>query len=206
VVIEPPRVARAKIGVASLFTLGQQVGNLATVKILPILVGAVVLAGALTTTASASTFGVLPPKVPGDIQPETGNVPFEVGHALGVQIYQCNGTAWTFVEPKAVLVTNRLQIISHFAGPTWQHQDGSSVVGALVKPVTVDAKSIPWLLLSAKTTTAGKFGNRLTSTTFIQRINTRGGLAPAASTCTVANAGARKEVPYTADYYFWRKA
>ena len=97
-------------------------------------------------------------------------------------------------------------IISHFAGPTWQHLDGSSVVGQLVKPVTVDPKSIPWLLLSGKTTTVGKFGNRLTQTTFIQRINTRGGLAPAASTCTAANAGARKEVPYTADYFFWRKA
>ena len=46
-----------------------------------------------------------------------------------------------------MLVTNRFQVIHHFAGPTWQHQDGSSVVGQLVKPVTVDAKSIPWLLL-----------------------------------------------------------
>jgi hypothetical protein len=176
------------------------------VKILPTLIGAVVLAGALTTTATATSYPVLPPKVPAEIQPEAGNEPFEVGHALGVQVYQCNGTAWTFVEPKAVLVTNRLQIISHFAGPTWQHQDGSSTQGTLVKLVTVDAKSIPWLLLSAKNQTAGKFGNRLTPTTFIQRINTRGGVEPAASTCTAANAGAKKEVPYTADYYFWRKA
>ena len=61
-----------------------------------------------------------------------------------------------------MLVTNRLQFIHHFAGPTWQDLDGSSVVGQLVKPVTVDAKSIPWLLLSQKSTTPGKFGNRLT--------------------------------------------
>jgi hypothetical protein len=173
---------------------------------LSVALATLVVSGALSSTATATSFPVLPPKVPAEIQPEAGNEPFEVGHALGVQIYQCNGTSWTFVEPKALLVTNRLQIISHFAGPTWQHQDGSSVVGALVKPVTVDAKSIPWLLLSAKTTTAGKFGNRLTQTTFIQRINTRGGIAPAASTCTAATAGVKKEIPYTADYYFWRKA
>ncbi len=175
-------------------------------KILPIALAAVAVSGALASTAGASSFGVLPPKVPAEIQPEAGNVPFEVGHAVGVQVYQCNGAAWTFVEPKAILVTNRLQLIHHFAGPTWQHLDGSSTQGTLVKPATVDPKSIPWLLLSAKNQTAGKFGNRLTPTTFIQRINTRGGIAPAASTCTAATAGAKKEVPYTADYYFWRKA
>lgn len=171
---------------------------------LPIALATIVVSGALVSTAAAS-FPVLPPKVPAEIQPEAGNEPFEVGHALGVQVYACNGTAWTFVEPKAVLVTNRFQFIHHFAGPTWQHQDGSSVVGQLVKPVTVDAKSIPWLLLSKKTTTEGKFGNRLTQTTFIQRVNTRGGIAPAASTCTAAAAGTQQEVPYTADYFFWRK-
>jgi hypothetical protein len=174
---------------------------------LPIAIAAIAVSGVLASTAAATDFPVLPPKVPAEIQPEVGNEPFEVGHALGVQVYQCNGAgAWTFVEPKAVLVTSRLQLIHHFAGPTWQHQDGSSVVGALVKPVTVDVKSIPWLLLSAKTTTAGKFGNRLTQTTFIQRVNTRGGIAPAASTCTAAGAGVKKEIPYTADYYFWRQA
>jgi len=47
--------------------------------------------------------------------------------------------------------------------------------------------------------------NRLTQTTFIQRVNTRGGIAPAASTCTAAAAGTQQEVPYTADYFFWRK-
>jgi hypothetical protein len=173
---------------------------------LPIALAAIAVSGALASTATATTYPVLPPKVPAEIQPEAGNVPFEVGHALGVQIYACNGTAWTFVAPRAVLITSRLRVIHHFGGPTWQHQDGSSVVGQLVKPVTVDPKSIPWLLLSRKDSTEGKFGNFLTPTTFIQRINTRGGLAPAASTCTTANAGAQKEVPYTADYFFWRKA
>jgi len=172
-------------------------------KILPALSAALLISGVLATTATARP--IVEPNVPDEIKVEAGHQLFDIGHAHGVQIYACNGTAWTFVEPKAVLVTNRFQFIHHFAGPTWQHQDGSSVVGQLVKPVTVDAKSIPWLLLSKKTTTEGKFGNRLTQTTFIQRVNTRGGIAPAASTCTAAAAGTQQEVPYTADYFFWRK-
>jgi hypothetical protein len=174
-----------------------------TLSFLPVALAAIAVSGALASTATART--TVPPKVPAELQPPAGAQLFDVGHALGVQVYSCNGTAWTFVEPKAVLVTDRLQFIHHFAGPTWQHQDGSSVVGQLAKPpVTVDPKAIPWLLLSAKSTTAGKFGNRLTKTTFIQRLNTRGGLAPAASTCTAATAGSQKQVPYTADYFFWR--
>ena len=66
----------------------------------------------------------------------------------------------------------------------------------------MDESAIQWLLLEA-TQVGGSAGDRLAETTFIQRINTRGGLAPAASTCTAANAGTQREVPYTADYTFW---
>jgi len=44
----------------------------------------------------------------------------------------------------------------------------------------------------------------LVGTTFIQRLNTTGGLPPAASECDATTVGTRAEVPYTADYYFWR--
>ncbi len=63
-----------------------------------------------------------------------------------------------------------------------------------------DAAAIPWLLLSAASTTPGALGD----TTFIQRVNTTGGLAPAAATCTAAAVGTQAEVPYTADYRFWK--
>lgn len=100
-------------------------------------------------------------------------------------------------------------IITHFAGPTWQAKDGSNVVGqrvngVTVDGVTVDATAIPWLLLSAKSTAAGPDGDRLVNTSYIQRVNTTGGLAPAATECTTATAGKVAEVPYTADYYFWK--
>ena len=40
--------------------------------------------------------------------------------------------------------------------------------------------------------------------TFIQRVNTTGGVAPAAATCNAASAGKVAEIPYTADYHFWK--
>jgi hypothetical protein len=92
-------------------------------------------------------------------------------------------------------------IIHHFAGPSWQAKDGSTVVGKLVNSVTVDPTVIPWLLLSAAATTPGRLGQ----TTFVQRVNTTGGIAPDAATCTPESAGAVQEVPYTADYVFWKK-
>ena len=51
---------------------------------------------------------------------------FLIGHAVGVQIYSCNGVVWSFVAPRANLVDDQGKlIISHFAGPTWQAKDGS---------------------------------------------------------------------------------
>jgi Protein of unknown function (DUF3455) len=148
------------------------------------------------------------PTVPPEIAVEDGHKLFLVGHAVGVQIYQCNATAggyrWAFVGPRAKLYgDNGKPITTHFRGPTWQASDGSTAVGALVRPITVDPTAIPWLLLSA-TGTAGADGDRLAATTFIQRIATTGGLIPAAEECNAGTAGTANEVPYTADYYFWK--
>jgi Protein of unknown function (DUF3455) len=131
---------------------------------------------------------------------------FLVGHAVGVQIYSCNGVAWGFVAPRANLYDNKGKvIITHFGGPTWQAMDGSKVVGRLdAPPVTVDSTAIPWLRLVAASTAAGPDGDRLVATTYIQRIATTGGLAPPAAECNATTAGTVAEVPYTADYYFWK--
>jgi hypothetical protein len=161
--------------------------------------------GALGLFAEGAAAHPKPAVVPPAVQVPAGNKLFLVGHAFGVQIYQCNGTAWTFVAPRASLFDRRARfIISHFAGPTWQHRDGSAVVGTVVNNAPVDG-AIPLLLLSTKPTASGSFPHTLVKTTFIQRLNTRGGLAPAAATCDATTAGTQKEVPYTADYYFWRQ-
>jgi hypothetical protein len=156
----------------------------------------VVTAATLSIAPAASAH-----EVPGAIAVPEGNKLYLKAHAVGVQIYSCNGQAWSFVGPRADLYDRRGKLLgTHFAGPTWQSKDGSRVVAARAGGVNVDPTAIDWLLLSATSTTPGRFGQ----TTFIQRVNTTGGLIPPAADCNASTAGTVKEVPYTADYWFWR--
>jgi Protein of unknown function (DUF3455)/Secreted repeat of unknown function len=135
------------------------------------------------------------PAVPSAIQVAAGNEVFLVGHAVGVQIYSCNGVAWSFVAPRAnVYADNGKLIITHFAGPTWQAKDGSKAVGRAEASVT-DATAIPWLRLAAASTAAGPDGGQLVPTTYVQRIASTGGLAPPAAECNAMTAGTVDEVP-----------
>jgi hypothetical protein len=67
----------------------------------------------------------------------------------------------------------------------------------------VSPTAIARLLLSTTATPAPQGGGLLADATFVQRLFTVGGLAPAASTCHTTTAGAKAEVPYTAEYVFW---
>jgi hypothetical protein len=160
-----------------------------------------------SATASADTDA---PTLPDRIQvTEEGHKPFLLAHAVGVQIYACSPTAdgpkWRLVAPRADLYGEGGKLIAtHFGGPTWQAKDGSSVRGQREAGVTVDETAIQWLRLKADTPTAGPDGDRLKPTTYIQRIATTGGLPPDAAGCNAATAGTVNEVPYTADYYFWK--
>ena len=112
---------------------------------------------------------------------------------------------WGFVAPRANLYDDHGKlIITHFAGPTWQAKDGSRVVG---RPKKCHRRSHrhPLGAAVAASTAAGPDGDRLVATTYVQRIATTGGLAPPAAECNVATAGTVAEVPYTADYYFWKR-
>ena len=143
--------------------------------------------------------------------PPTGNKVFLVAHATGVQIYKCTNTAtgpaWTLLAPEADLVGNNDKnvIVKHFAGPTWQAKDGSTVTK---DPLTANksalgaAGAIPWLLIKTNAA-AGPNGDRLARTTFIQRINTVGGLAPT-SGCGASTLNTETRVDYQADYVFWK--
>ena len=134
-----------------------------------------------------------------------GNKPFLDTRAVGVQIYTCNGSAWTLVAPRADLYAyNGKRIGTHFGGPTWQAKDGSRVVGRVVARATFYPTAIPWLLLEAASTAEGPDGGRFAHTTFIQRFNTTGGLPPAAAACNADEAGTTAEVPYSAEYRFWK--
>jgi hypothetical protein len=142
------------------------------------------------------------PDVPEALAVPDGNKLAFVLPAEGVQIYDCKaaadgGMGWLFRAPEADLFDRRGRLAgSHYAGPTWEALDGGTVVAARVAGASVDASAIPWLLLQA-TSHTGK--GRMADVTFIQRVNTTGGLAPAGS-CEM---GAVAEVDYTADYLFY---
>ena len=123
----------------------------------------------------------------------------------GSQIYLCqhaaDGYAWKLQAPDAQLFDQNGKLMGHhFAGPTWEAADGSQVSGKLAASVpSPDGASIPWLLL---TVTSHKGTGLMSRVESVQRLETHGGLAPAAS-CDVANVGKSKAVPYEAGYYFY---
>ena len=161
-------------------------------------------AAALAVIAIAAPAYAPRPRSPTRIAPPAGHKVFLVTHAEGVQIYQCATTgAWTLQAPRAELYAQNGKVVgSHYVGPTWMATDGSYVVGRRVDGVNMDPAAIDWLLLAKDTSAAGADGDRLTATTYVQRVNTTGGRAPAATECDVA--GETAEIPYAADYYFWK--
>jgi Protein of unknown function (DUF3455) len=165
--------------------------------------------------APAASARPAPQTVPGDpLDPRTyapDSRLFLVVHAIGVQKYTCQANgSWLFTDPEATLYKTTgvpKPIGTHFLNfasgrPVWQSKDGSSVEAARTVTGSGGTGNIPWLLLQAVVTTAGSDGDRLTSTTWVQRLNTAGGIAPA-GTCTPND---RIAVPYSSDYFFWRAA
>ncbi|MDB6057283.1 MAG: hypothetical protein JWO95_1127 [Verrucomicrobiales bacterium] len=124
--------------------------------------------------------------------------------ATGVQIYRWDGSAWVFVAPSATLFedpNHHAQVGTHFGtptGPSWQTKSGSLVIEQRVASCTPDTTAIPWLLLRTISRTGpGLFED----VSHVQRLNTVGGIAPATPG---ASAGEEVQVPYTADYVFYR--
>jgi hypothetical protein len=103
-----------------------------------------------------------------------------------------------------------------FGNATWQSSFDTSRVWAQVlhsnsipagsDPTCPNTGSIPCLLLQTVGSQQGPTGGTMLSkTSFIQRLNTRAGVAPADGCSTSADVGSQTLVPYTADYYFYRK-
>ena len=125
--------------------------------------------------------------------------------AKGDQIYSCKvdgaRPGWTLKAPDAQLFDKDGKAFGkHFAGPSWEASDGSRIVGkAAANAPSPDANSIPWLLVKV---VSHEGEGVLAQVTSIQRLNTKGGKAPA-SGCDAAHAGQEVRVPYTADYLFF---
>jgi len=183
---------------------------------------------ALTSAASrpeaAGQKQVIAPEVPSEIVVPDGHVPFFVAHAVGTQGYFCVGagasSAWVAFGPQATLFDeDGGQVITHFLSPnpdqggalraTWQHsRDTSAIWAGLAIPSTdgnyVAPGAIPWLRLTVVGQEAGPSGgDRLTSASYIHRVNTVGGIPPSVE-CNPSER--RALVPYEADYYFYRQS
>jgi len=148
-----------------------------------------------------------PPDVPASLRPPADQTLYFEALATGSQNYECTQKAdgtfeWLFQGPEAQLNSRRGPVIGkHYAGPTWEAADGSTVVGEVkARDPGPKPTAIPWLLLSAKSNTGNGTFSKARS---IQRIDTEGGLAPS-QTCSSANLRQLVKVPYTATYYFYR--
>jgi hypothetical protein len=125
-------------------------------------------------------------------------------HAVGAQVYKCTadagGTrAWVLKGPDATFKGPGGLKGRHFEGPSWESSvDHSKVAGQKIADhQSPEPSAVSWLLLKA----ASHDGTGLFSTvTFIQRLHTTGGKAPAAP-CGPESPDLR--VPYTADYVFY---
>ncbi len=165
-----------------------------------------------------------PPRVPPNLQVPAGNKLFLEGDAIGTQDYIClpsgAGFAFTFFGPQATLFDHDEQIITHFLSPnpfengtprvTWQDSEDTSTVWAVTiaqssDPAFVRPGAIPWFLLRVVGARAGPTGgDKLSKTTFVQRLNTSGGVAPSTGCTVPTDVGKVALVPYTATYFFFR--
>ena len=184
---------------------------------------AAAVAAMVAAGCAHDSFSRPPSDVPPALQVPAGQKLTRMLHATGVQIYQCKASAkdpsrfaWVYQEPKAELSDRTGKDIGrHYAGPTWESDDGSKVIGDVVARADAPGAAVPgtaapgaaapgpnaiqWLLLRAKANTGKGVFAKVQS---IQRLHTIGGLAPPDS-CDASRADQRTRVPYSADYYFY---
>lgn len=130
---------------------------------------------------------------------------------VGQITYECRAKAntqgafeWVFVGPQADLNSRGGSKLGTYYGPpaTWASSDGSSITGTQVAVAPAMAGSIPLQLVKANTASGA---GAMTGVTYIQRVATVGGVAPAAA-CDGAGVGRKEMVKYRADYIFWKAA
>lgn len=148
-------------------------------------------------------------KLPAAVQVPAGNKVAMETVGIGEITYQCNPKKdmadqfeWSFVGPDARLNERSGKQVGKYYGPpaTWESMDGSKLTGAQVAVAPNGTGNIPHQLVKGNPA----MGNgAMTGVTYIQRVSTQGGLAPATA-CAAGNAGAKQIVKYQADYIFYK--
>jgi len=124
--------------------------------------------------------------------------------ARGAQIFRCElaegAYRWRFRQPEAELVDAEGRVVGkHGASFSFEHRDGSRLLGTVLAHEAASAAAdLPWLLLSARSYGKGEFAG----VTYVQRVDTRGGMPPPA--CAAAEAGRLLRVDFRADFVFYR--
>ena len=127
---------------------------------------------------------------------------------VGEITYECRAKAgatgafeWAFVAPVAKLMdAGNKEVGKYYGGPTWESMDGSKVMGKQVAIAPAAPGNIPLQLVKAEPAMGT---GAMTGVTYIQRLNTKGGVAPSEA-CTAATTGMKKQVAYQADYVFFK--
>ena len=175
----------------------------ATVMLAAVAATAVACSAAKASPTGAQT---APQSAPGleiaaQVKVPDGNRLVSTMDAQGVQVYQCTAGAWKLLEPAATLTEKGKTVALHSRGPVWVSTvDGSAVNASAVPGASAPRpNAVPAVLLKATATRGdGVFGK----VTYVQRLNTEGGAAPAGA-CT---GEAQMAVPYTAVYAFYTAA
>jgi hypothetical protein len=174
----------------------------------PAFLALLIAVGSSVSIANAASEVGTVPVIPENLKVPSTQVSSLEAHAVGVQIYECSATKtdptrfeWVFKAPEADLFdSDGKKIGKHYAGPTWESNDGSKVIGEVkAKDNGPDAGAIPWLLLSAKSTSGKGVFSQILS---VQRLFTAGGKAPAEG-CDKAQSGKETRVAYKARYVFF---
>jgi hypothetical protein len=125
-------------------------------------------------------------------------------YGQGTQIFRCEsqaaGLRWVYRLPDAELrdAAGNL-MVRHGVNMSFEHVDGSRLFGEIVDHVpSPNENSLPWLLLTTREYGKGA----LTGITYVERIDTVGGMPPAS--CNPGELNLVLRVPFSADFVFFR--
>lgn len=166
-------------------------------------------AAILVSTLAACAANVSAPSVPQAVAVPAGHTPVMILKGVGLLTYECRAKTdavgtheWVFAGPDATLQDAGGRVVGkYYGGPTWEHNEGSKITGKQLAVAPASAGAIPLQLV--QTTPATGYGP-FNGVTYIQRVNTVGGVAPSAA-CTASTMGTKQTVPYSADYVFYKQ-
>jgi hypothetical protein len=165
------------------------------------------------------------PAIPAELQVPAGNRLILKSRGIGTQNYIClpsgSGFSWTFTGPQATLFNQQhRQVTTHFLSPNpgenntprvaWESSRDSSTVWGTASvtvnnPAIVAPGAVPWLLVKITgAETPNSRTGQFSKVTFIQRLNTIGGVIPSTGCSAATDVGKRSFVPYSADYLFYQ--